>query len=192
MQRIFIALFVGMASLFLTSAAWADIISISADVPIAFEFDDGGSADSVSGYKIGLALPGIIVGIGYEDYLVTQKNSGADDTEINFKIIDIFLNLPLPIVNIALGYGAGSASINDVTGTNTTDGDFEFTFSDATITQYFISLGIPFGLLFDIHVGYHVLDGESDVKLVTDNSGTSKDKVDLSATMTSLGIKFGF
>lgn len=193
MNKTWVALMAGVSLLLMQGAARADVFSITADVPVQLSLKlDGDSVDnSVSGFKVGVSLP-FLVGFGYESYkaALDKKDLGLGTKgDLNFQLIDIFFNLPVPVVNIALGVGAGTATFDpdkfDLGG-----GD-SVTLNAANVTQYFVSLGIPIAVLFDVHVGYHVLSGSFDIK-TTSSGGTSKDSSDLKATMISLGAKVGF
>ena len=162
---------------FVSSPAWADFFAVSADLPISYSAD-GTAADSVTGYKLALSTP-FFVGVGTENYTGTFKGSGTDpDTKVTSNLFDLFLTLPVPFVNIGVGLGAGTASI-DSGGTSI--------WKDATLTQYFLTVGLPILVLFDVHVGYHVISGSADPK-----AGVTAPKISLDGNMISLGAKVGF
>lgn len=180
MKRTIIGLVAGAGLILFAGAAQADVFSVSADVPIAYSFSEGGSADEVSGYKLGVSLP-FLVGFGVEEYTATLKSNGVK-SERNFSFIDLFFNLPVPLVNIALGYGFGTASVDQTPATT------GLTYEDADVNQYFLSVGYPFAGVFDVHLGYHVVSGSGDVK--QDNTKIGETKLD--GNMVSLGVKVGF
>jgi hypothetical protein len=180
MKRKIFCLMAGVSLVFFASAAHADVFSVAADVPLQYSFDDGGSADDVSGFKLAVSLP-FLVGIGVEQYTATVESPGLS-TDVDFSIVDVFVNLPVPIINLGLGIGLGSASVEQ---TPATAGQ---TFEDADIFQYFVTLGYPIAVLFDVHLGYHVVGGTSDIK----QSGSKVGEAKLDGNMLSLGIKIGF
>jgi hypothetical protein len=47
-------------------------------------------------------------------------------------------------------------------------------------------VGIPFGGVFDVHVGYHVINGE------TEETGVPGSTLKVSAKMATIGLKAGF
>ncbi|MBI3992764.1 MAG: hypothetical protein HY342_05795 [Candidatus Lambdaproteobacteria bacterium] len=160
-----------------SSSAWADFFAISADLPVSYTADDT-AADSVTGYKIGLSLP-FFVGVAMENYTGTFNGSGSEpDVKVTNNLYDVFFNLPLPILNIGLGLGTGTASID--TGSTSY-------WKDATLTQYFLTVGLPILVLFDVHVGYHVISGSADPK-----PGLGAPKISLDGNMVSVGAKVGF
>lgn len=168
MRKLLAGLAVGWAALFLGwSTAPADTLSVSADLPVAFEFDDSDiDSDGVSGYKVGVSVPLIFAGVGMEDYTVDEK----DGAEITYNFFDLFLDIPFPILNVGLGAGIGQVEVTNA-------GAFD---SDGDASQWWASLGIPFGAIFDVHVAHHVITADTD-------------KVDnLDGQMTSVGIKIGF
>jgi hypothetical protein len=191
MKKTWVALAAGMALLLAQGVARADVFSITADVPLqlSLKLDKTTVGNSVAGYKVGVSLP-FLVGFGYEAYnaALDKKDFGAK-ADLDFRIFDVFLNLPVPVVNIALGLGAGTATFNpdkfDL------GGGVTFKTDSAAVTQYFVSLGIPIATLFDVHLGYHVLNGKFDTK-TTVGGVTAKDSSDLKASMISLGAKVGF
>ncbi len=177
MNKLWVGFAVGVAALFAASTASA--FSIALDAPVAYEFDDGGSADEVSGFKLGLAFittPFVDLGVGYERYELTEDVSGTDAT-VTFDIIDVFVDLPFPFINIVIGAGVGS-----------TEFELGTVSKRADVTQWYVSLGYPILLLFDIHVGWHqVMADEIDFTF-----GGLPDTVDVSGTMWSVGAKLGF
>ena len=168
--------------------AQADIFSVAADVPVNYAFDDGSRVKEVEGTKISVSFP-FLIGLGYEEYDVTQTLSGIDPVtgvqgSGNFistiSMLDIFFTLPVPVVNIVLGLGAGTAKF---TGPNS-----QF-LKSADLSQYYVSVGIPFAAILDIHLGYHVLSGKAE-SLSQSNPAVANKVMD--GNMTSIGLKIGF
>jgi hypothetical protein len=156
------------------------LLSVSADLPLQYSFNEGGKADSVSGVIVGVSLP-FLVGLGYEGYQIKDKDKDTDsESKVDVKMFDLFIDLPVPIVNIAagVGFGTGKTTITSPFGT--------FTAKDATLTQYFVSLGVPFLVIADVHLGYHVVMGKADMNAPA--TGTVK----LDGKMYTLGVKIGF
>ena len=177
MNKLWVGFATGLAALFAASTASA--FSIALDVPVAYEFDDGGSADEVSGFKLGLGiitLPAVDFGLGYERYELTEDLGGTDAT-VTFDIIDVFVDIPFPFINIVIGAGMGR-----------TEFELGTVSKSADVTQWYVSLGYPSLLLFDIHVGWHqVMADEIDFTF-----GGVPATVDVSGTMWSVGAKLGF
>jgi len=171
---------IAAAALMLGShSAWA--LGISLDIPIAYNFDEGGSADTVSGFKAGIALPVfpvVGIGLGYENYQVKDKDQGVE-SEVAFEIFDLFAEIPFPFVNLTVGLGAGSHEVT-VDALNIKE--------DGGVTQWFVSIGYPILPLIDIHVGYHDVSAEElDVTVLGIPA-----KIDASGEMWSLGVRVGF
>jgi len=179
MKRTTFAILAALAVLIAPAAARADVFSVTADLPVAYSFDDGGSADSVSGFKAGVSLP-FLIGFGLENYTVTDKDDSGSEASVDFTFLDLFVNLPVPFVNIVLGVGAGA-----VTGDLK---DSPAKLENTTATQYFVSLGIPIAAVFDVHVGYHWVQAKADITV----DGDKIDQAKLDGNMTSVGIKVGF
>jgi len=75
MRKLCIGIAAAAALLFAASPVWA--LSVSLDLPVSYHFDDGGNADSVSGFKLGVGLPLLPlvgVGLGYENYEAKLKD----------------------------------------------------------------------------------------------------------------------
>ena len=176
MQSKLVGLAAGFVLIFSAGAAHAQFFSIAADVPLQYEFDSGESGEDVSGFKLAVNLP-ILIGFGFEDYTVTRKVAGSPNTELSFNLFDAFIDLPTPFINIGLGIGIGKADVVESGGATI--------YESASLFQYFVTLGIPFAAVFDIHVGYHQIQGSANNK-----SGGQDFKVD--GNMVSLGLRFGF
>ncbi len=174
MKRNLIAAAIASALICAASAAHAQFFSISADLPVQYKFDQGGSADDVSGFTAAVNLP-FLVGFGYEDYSATLNNV----RKVTFTIFDVFIDLPTPLINIGLGLGFGSAEVKDGSGSGET-------FDDATVFQYFVTIGLPFAAVFDVHIGYHALQGTAD------NKNAANPDIDIDGNMLSLGVRIGF
>jgi len=191
MSKAWLAMLAGVSLLLAQGIAKADTLSVTADIPLQLQLklDKTDVGNSVSGYKVGVSLP-FLVGFGVEGYkaALDKKDFGAKG-DLNLQLVDIFLNLPVPVVNIALGAGVGTASFDP----NKYDlgGGDSLKLSSGTVTQYFASVGIPIAVLFDVHLGYHVLSGKFDTKTTTAGV-TTKDSSDLKATLITLGAKAGF
>jgi hypothetical protein len=190
-RRYVVALGLGLAIAFTVALpARADTISVFADLPVAMnlQIDDGqgnkASADAsgLSGLVVGVTLP-FFVGLAYENYGSKFNIPKVINQSFRYDVnmYDIFLNLPLPIVNIAAGLGAGSGKLSD--------GPANVTFKDATLTQYFVSLGVNVLPLLDIHVGYHAFSGSNDV---SGSGAGSVSSLKVNGDMWSLGAKLGF
>jgi len=165
------------------AGASADLLSVSVDVPVVYTFDEQLLDDeSASGIKVAISFP-FLLGFGLEGYKVTGKDTGTTDpgttTDFQYDVafFDVFVDIPFPVANLVLGGGVGRGKFNLVPAT----GKFE----DATLTQLFVSLGIPFAAIFDAHVGYHVIRGESDIQGATS-------PLNLDAEMATIGLKVGF
>lgn len=159
------------------------LLSVSADLPLQYTFNDKdlGGAKSVSGIKLGLSLP-FLLGLGYESYEVKDTDKvSSTDIKGAVNMFDLYVDLPIPIINVALGVGVGTAK-------TTVPASSSVTVSDATLTQYWASIGLPLFLIADIHVGYHVISGKGDVK----SGGSKVDTLKYDGNMISLGVKVGF
>jgi hypothetical protein len=173
-----------LAALLLASvgAARADTLSVSADVPIVYTFDESQLHDAkASGAIIGVSLP-FLVGFGGESYKVKGKGGTAPtevDIEYKVQMFDVFFDIPFPVANLRLGGGLGKGDFS-IPSSPTTQ------FDKANLTQLFFNVGIPFGGVFDVHVGYHVINGE------TEETGVPGSTLKVSAKMGTIGLKAGF
>jgi len=181
MNKILVAIAAGAAALFAASTASAVMLSL--DIPVAYEFEDGGSADEVTGFKVGVALPlspAFLVGVAYESYELTEE-AGADDAIINFEIFDVFIELPFSLVNIGLGVGQGTADLElPIAGQPTIE-------ESTDVTNAFITLGLPVGV-WDVHVGWHSVTADE----IDTTIGGFPAVIDLSGTMWSVGASIFF
>ena len=170
------------SALFLTlsaSNAFA-LISASADIPLKYSFKDssGISETPVSGLLLKLSLP-IFFGLGLENYTVKPKDSlGGEIGNYKVTMYDIYFDLPLPIVNVSVGAGIGKGDLTPPVGGKTHD--------PAVLSQYFLSVGIPFFVVMDGHVGMYNTKGKLKSK------GGGVPDYDVSATMYTLGVRVGF
>ena len=175
-------LLVGL-SVWAVTPAWADVFSVSLDVPVSYTYKDSTLHDAkASGAIVGLSLP-FLVGFGFEAYTVKAKadTPAPVDFENKVQMFDVFFNLPVPVVNIRLGAGVGTSQLS-------VPSQPTKTFDKGTLTQGYLDVGIPFAVLFDVHLGYHAISGK--VKETTP-PGTKPD-VDVGARMWTLGLKVGF
>ncbi len=163
----------------LAGASGASAQSVSADIPIVYTFDEGAlDGEKVSGIKLAVSLP-FLLGFGLESYKVTGNFTTVPaDFDYQVTFFDVFVDIPFPVANLVLGGGVGKGEFDLVPATGA--------FDDATLAQLFVSLGIPFAAIFDAHVGYHVIRGESDFQ------GPPAGTLNLDASMATIGLKVGF
>ena len=177
--------------LMLTLMLWAvpakaDLLSVHADIPLSFSPTQEGSdsPDSISGARVGLSLFILPLGIAYESYEVSYTSDTVDSVD-TYQIASVFVNLPVPVINIALGAGAGM-----VAGEGELSNGAKLTADDSAATSFFATLGYPILPLFDVHVGYQVINGNKvEVKK---SSGGIENERDPSGTVWTAGIKIGF
>lgn len=175
-------LIVGLAAFavlgWMAPPAQADFFAVGYDLPVSVTVD-GEAGEDISGYKLTLATP-IAVGLAFESYAATFAGDNSS-TRIEFSFYELFWDLPVPLINVQIGGGVGTArpEITEPKG-------FDKVYDDAAMTQYYVSLGLPIAVLFDVHVGYHVFAGtaESDNALIED--------LDVNGNMISVGAKIGF
>ena len=180
--------------------AAADVLSIHGDVPLVFTSSSSDyEATSVSGFKAGMSLFVVPVGIGYESYQVNFKSNKKTEAgsylepKMKYSIADVFINLPIPVVNLVLGVGAGSVNTEDYTITESADVKSTIKTKNGTITQFYASLGYEFIPLVDIHIGAHIVKGSPVKSSKTIDGGTKKvGEIDPSGSMFSIGVKLGF
>ena len=97
----------------------------------------------------------------------------------------MFVNLPVPVINLALGAGAGMVTREE----ELSDGA-KLSAEDSAATSFFATLGYPILPLFDVHVGYQVINAKKvDVK---NSGGGVQYENDPSGTVWTAGIKIGF
>ena len=169
-----------------TVPAKADLLSVHADIPLSFSPTQEGAdtPDSISGARVGLSLFILPLGIAYESFEVSYSSDSVDSKD-TYQIASVFVNLPVPVINIALGAGAGM-----VTGEDEKKDGTKLTADDSTATSFFATLGYPVLPLFDVHVGYQVINAKKvDVK---NPSGGIEYERDPSGTVWTAGIKIGF
>ena len=176
----FKSLIVGLAMAFaLAPSLHAEaLFSVSADIPVAFSFDESSiETDGMpSGTMFAAKLP-ILVGVGYESYEVPMK---ADyDLKVDATFYDIFYQLPIPLINVTLGLGAGTLEYK-CTYMNICD-----SFDKANATQTIVSVGFPVMPFFDVHVGYRKISASLKNNITNTSS-------DFGGAATSLGVSFGF
>ena len=150
-------------------ASPAAAIGVYADIPLNYTIKGDCTQDcsqTPSGMKAGVLWGNI--GFGLEDY--SMSNAG---TTLSIQLLDVSYLLPIPIVNLTLGAGIGGSQL-EIAGFPTYDG---------TASQVWASFGFPIIPLFDLHLGYHMVNTKLDV------GGTS---VDLSGNMLSFGAMFNF
>lgn len=159
--------------------AWADALSVSGDIPIVYQFSEPNlKSPSASGVLVGLSLPGL-VGVGAESYKVKgQVASLSTDYEYKVTMVDLYADLPFPGGNLVVGGGLGKGRFATVPASAA--------YPDASLKQVYFSVGVPFGGVFDAHVSYHIIRGDTNIPY------TVGKKVNLDASMATAGIKVGF
>ena len=186
MRKFLTSLPLMLALMFWTVPAKADLLSVHADIPLSFSPTQEGAdtPDSISGARVGLSFFILPLGIAYESYEVSYSSDSVDSKD-TYQIASVFVNLPVPVINIALGVGAGM-----VTGEGELSNGTKLTADDSAATSFFATLGYPILPLFDVHVGYQVINANKvDVK---DSSDRVRDENDPSGTVWTAGIKIGF
>jgi hypothetical protein len=165
------------------TTAMADLLSVHVDVPVSFSATGDGASnpDSFSGFKAGVSLFVLPLGVAYSNY-TTEYEASSDPTESEhtYSTVELFVNLPVPVINIALGAGAGTVSSDIANGISV---------EDQAVTSYFASVGYPILPLVDVHVGYQVIDAQAADAEV---AGAKVGEVDNSANVATLGVKVGF
>jgi hypothetical protein len=188
------------------AAGWA----LTIDTPLSFTFNgaeadtpapthgqatwNGNTTTQVSGSKVLLITP-IHIGFGYEDYSVRNKvdyptgpgTTGTSRVDTNIRLYDIALDLPTRFLNFTLGYGQGTANTDFANVGGTTVGQPPPNpIRNAAVTQYFLTVGIPLGQTFDVHIGYHWVTIQSqDVT----TPGSAPDQSKFSGQMLSAGLR---
>lgn len=192
-------LFVALLALAVTAfAGSASAVSFSLDVPTQYTLDNrtvntrknatlkDQTLDDVSGFKL-LMTGSHHLGVGYERYEVKGKGSsgggGGFEFTTTFQFYDVVLDLPMRFLNVGLGYGVGTVNSSITASVPPSPGA-----SPANASQYFASVGIPFGQHFDIHVAYHVVSTEH---LKLSNTG-SPDALDLSGHTLMAGARLAW
>ena len=186
MRKFLTSLPLMLALMLWTVPAKADLLSVHADIPLSFSPTQEGAdtPNSISGARVGLSLFILPLGIAYESYEVSYSSDSVDSKD-TYQIASVFVNLPVPVINIALGAGAGM-----VTGEGEKKDNTKLTADDSAATSFFATLGYPILPLFDVHVGYQVVNAN---KMEGKNpSGGLEYERDPSGTVWTAGIKIGF
>jgi hypothetical protein len=164
------------------ASAQAEVFSVTADVPLVYNLKDSSGVDvkAPSGFLLGLNTP-FLLGLGYEQYKVPIEIQSVpvSKADLNFTFYDLLLNVPFPVINLGLGYGIGTGEVKIKDAT--TD-----PYKKANMSQYFVTVGIPFALLFDVHVGYHVLSGKAKENIA------GAGEADLESSLYTVGLRVGF
>ncbi|HEX7926512.1 MAG TPA: hypothetical protein VF678_02905 [bacterium] len=199
MKRI---LFIALLALAVTAFAnSASAISFTLDVPTHYTLDSRtvntqGNAplknqtlDDVSGFKL-LMAGSHHLGVGYERYDVKGKGvsgggGGPFAFTTTFQFYDVVLDLPMRLLDFGLGYGVGTVNTSITTSTPPTP-----VAEQANASQWFASVGIPFGQHFDLHVAYHVVSTEH-LKL-SNTGGGGPDALDLSGHTLMAGVRLAW
>lgn len=189
MKKLLVPLLLVAFVLLAGTPARADLVAVSADTVLNYDYNHAGDVSNIrgSGYKVGVSLPIFFVGLGYEAYSVKstlqQKpplNSIGFESDVT--MFDVFADVPFPVLNLTVGAGVGKATFagfDEFSGAQVVSAD------DASMKQFFFTVGYPFAGIFDVHLGYHSISGKAEA---TGGGGS----FDLGATMLTLGGRMGF
>jgi hypothetical protein len=188
MKKIILTVFAASSLLLYSTPSFA-LVSVSVGVPVASTFtapadSDGDKleSDGSSGYFIGVQLP-FGLGLGMDSHKTTIKDTDGK-LKVATSMYNLYYQLPVPVVSLILGLGTGNSNYDCP---NWDDGkpckDY---FDKGAATQWYTSIGIPLIPLFDIHLSYRSITSKNI------NHKSSGTKVDVSGTITGIGIAFNF
>ena len=176
-KTLLVGIFAILLSTTFGASAYAEILSISAGIPVTQTFSDEYiSSTSTSGFMVHASIP-MLPGLGMEQY-DTVLDDDPDIDMVSTTMYDLFYLLPIPIINVTIGAGFGTA-------TATTWVDSIETYNDATMIQYYAQVGFPFFPFLDVHVSYHVLTG-------TLENTSGGDDISLGGNVIGVGVAFTF
>jgi hypothetical protein len=184
MKKIILTVFAATSLLLYSTPSFA--ISLSVGVPVGAAFTapadsdgDKTEADGASGYFLGVQLP-FGLGLGVDSHKTKVK--GGDNT-VGTSMYNLYYQLPVPVVNLILGLGTGTSTYDWPDTGRGAGSDY---FDKGAATQWYTSIGIPLIPLFDVHLSYRSITSKNIKQKSNGN------KIDVSGTITGLGIAFNF
>jgi hypothetical protein len=154
-------------------------------VPVAASIkkaDGSEIADGTSGYFLGVQLP-FGLGLGMDSHKTKIKDTV--DQKVATSMYNIYYQLPVPVVSLILGLGTGNSNFDcaSVGSNGTSCADY---YEKGAATQWYTSIGFPIIPLFDIHLSYRSITSKNIEKK------SSGEKIDVSGTITGIGLAFNF
>ena len=183
MKKIILTVFAATSLLLYSTPSFA--ISLSVGVPVGAAFTapadsdgDKNEADGTSGYFLGVQLP-FGLGLGMDSHKTKLKGSTI---KVATSMYNLYYQLPVPVVSLILGLGTGTSNLDcpDL-GNGTACKDY---FKKGAATQWYTSVGFPIIPFFDIHLSYRSITNKN-----IEEDGA---KIDVSSTMTGVGLAFNF
>ena len=187
MKKIILTVFAALSLLLYSTPSFA--FSLSVGVPIGTTYTGEGTTkfDGISGYFLGVQLP-FGLGLGMDSH--KTKIKGTTDLKVATSMYNIYYQLPVPVVSLILGLGTGNSNYDCADayeGTNDSVVSCDAAYDKGAATQWYTSIGFPIMPLFDIHLSYRSITSKDIKDKIWD-----KEKVDMSSTVTGIGLAFNF
>ena len=187
MKKIILTVFAATSLLLYSTPSFA--ISLSVGMPTGTTYT-GGSAntkfDGISGYFLGVQLP-FGLGLGMDSHKTKIKDS---TWSVATSMYNLYYELPVPVVSLIFGLGTGNSKF-ECADVFEGDGDSvvscDTAYDKGSATQWYTSVGFPIMPLFDIHLSYRSISSKNIKDKLWD-----KEKVDMSSTVTGIGLAFNF
>ena len=152
--------------------ARAETFSVSADLPVSLTFANGAATDRVNGTVVDVALP-ILLGAG-----ITRIRGWSGVNTVDYTALHILFDLPVFFIKVRGGLGIGQARPFFPTSVSR--------YKNAPIDELYVRGGLELFPGLEAHLGFHSLQGDAEI------TGPVPGKLDLSATVYTVGLTMGF
>ena len=186
MKKIIFTVFAATSLLLYSTPSFAISLSVGVPIGATIKNDAGTEADGASGYFLGVQLP-FGLGLGMDSHKTKVKDS---TWSVATSMYNLYYQLPVPVVSLILGLGTGNSKF-ECADVFEGDGDSvvscDTAYDKGSATQWYTSVGFPIIPFFDIHLSYRSISSKNIKDKLWD-----KEKVDMSSTVTGIGLAFNF